>query len=309
METTQTQIAGSSWSRPLTRIAKDMTIDAGLICALLALGLLSAKIGRLRLKLIKSNGGKAAKLAGWLGFAGLIFFASPLTSNLLRTPLLREGARLQQVGGGCPSHPGPVVVLGGGATPDGLPGFESLERINAASIWISKNRPVTPLTVLLTGGPASVDRPTSVSEADVMARFLRMLMDEKKRGAPGRVSGEGGAILQYLTETRSLNTHDNAIYSREILGFTPPAAPGGPGAPAASPTRIVLVTSQVHMARSAMTFAKAGFEVCAVVAPEPEPVLGLVTESGWLNFPTARKTSATLNEWFGILGYWLRGWL
>ncbi len=273
-----------------------MTIDAGLICALLALGLLSAKIGRLRLRRIKFNGGKAAKLAGWLGFAGLIFFVSPLTSNLLRAPLLREGARLQNNGGGCPGHPGPVVVLGGGATPDGLPGFESLERINAASIWISKNRSVTPLTVLLTGGPASVDRPTSVSEADVMARFLRMLMDEKKGGAPGRVSGEGGARLQYLTETRSLNTHDNAIYSREILGFTPP-------------TRIVLVTSQVHMARSAMTFTKAGFEVCAVVASEEEPILGFVTEAGWLNFPTARKTSATLNEWFGILGYWLRGWL
>ena len=133
-----------------------------------------------------------------------------------------------------------------------------------------------------------------------MARFLRMLMDEKKGGAPGRVSGEGGAILQYLTETRSLNTHDNAIYSREILGFTPSAASG-------SPTRIVLVTSQVHMARSAMTFAKAGFEVCAVVASEEEPILGFVTEAGWLNFPTARKTSATLNEWFGILGYWLLG--
>ncbi len=191
-------------------------------------------------------------------------------------------------------HPGPVVVLGGGATPDGVPAFESLERITAASLWITKNHPPAaknPLTVLLTGGPASLDRPDSASEADVMARFLKLL------------NGVDGKKIEYLMENRSLNTHDNAVFSREILTARQPAEDSS------SPIKIVLVTSQFHMARSAATFAKSNFEVCAVIAPEAAPVFGLVTEAGWLNFPTARKTSATLNEWFGMLGYWVRGWI
>ncbi|NBQ54121.1 MAG: hypothetical protein EBU49_11140, partial [Proteobacteria bacterium] len=207
-----TQISASSWSRPLVRVAKDMTIDAGLVCALLAAGIFAVKIpaGRRRPHPLMR---RLAGVAGWTGFALLIGFSSPLTSNLLRAPLLKMGGQLQDAGGGCPMHPGPVVVLGGGATPDGLPA--SREILNA-----------------------------SLPEGD-----------------------------------RNL------------------------------PIKIVLVTSQVHMARSAATFAKSNFQICAVIAPEPAPVFGLVTEAGWLNFSTARKTSATLNEWFGMLGYRVRGWI
>ncbi|NDJ15570.1 MAG: hypothetical protein EBY17_31095, partial [Acidobacteriia bacterium] len=139
MDSTQTQISASTWSRPLVRVAKDMTIDAGLVCALFAAGMLIAQMpgGRRLPPLIRRLGG----VAGWTGFALLIGFSSPLTSNLLRAPLLKMGGQLQDAGGGCPMHPGPVVVLGGGATPDGLPALESLERINAASLWIAKNHP------------------------------------------------------------------------------------------------------------------------------------------------------------------------
>ena len=292
MDSTQTQISASSWSRPLIRIAKDMTIDSGLVCALLAAGILAGKIpaGRRLSNLMRRLG----KIAGWAGLGLLIGFSSPLTSNLLRAPLLTMGEQLRDAGGGCPMHPGPVVVLGGGATPEGLPGIESLERIHAASLWIAQNHPASaenPLTVLLSGGPATLDRPDAPSEAAVMTRFLKLL------------NGVDGKNIEYLTENRSLNTHDNAVFSREMLTARLPAGDRN------LPIKIVLVTSQIHMARSAATFAKSNFEICAVIAPEPAPVFGLVTEAGWLNFPTARKTSATLNEWFGMLGYRVRGWI
>ncbi len=292
MNSSQTQITASTWSRPLVRVVKDLTMDAGLVCTLLAAGLLAGKIPShwRRAGLLR----RLARGAGWAGFIGLIVFASPLTSNLLRAPLSNMGARLQEAGGGCLGHPGPLVILGGGATPDGLPGIESLERINAASLWIAKNHPptsVAPLTVLLTGGPANLDHPEGPSEATVMARFLKLLL------------GGSHKKIEYLIENRSLNTHDNADYSHEILNARQPVLDK------VQPLKIVLVTSQVHMARSAATFTKSKFEICSVIAPETPPVFGLITEAGWLNFPTARKTSATLNEWFGILGYWMRGWI
>jgi uncharacterized SAM-binding protein YcdF (DUF218 family) len=291
MDSTLIQISASSWSRPLIRVAKDMTLDAGLVCALIAAGILVRKT--------PAGQGWAAwlrRVAGLAGFAGLallIGFSSPLTSNFLRAPLLNKGKQLEEAGEGCPMHPGPVVVLGGGATPEGLPGIESLERIHAASLWIAKNHPASAanaLTVLLSGGPASLDRPDAPSEAAVMVRFLKLL------------NGNDRKKIEYLMENRSLNTHDNAVFSREILTARQPSGE------VHLPLKIVLVTSQVHMARAAATFAKSNFEICAMIAPEAAPVFGLVTEDGWLNFPTARKTSATLNEWFGMLGYWMRGW-
>jgi uncharacterized SAM-binding protein YcdF (DUF218 family) len=269
--TQQTQIAASGWSRPLVRVAKDMTFDAGLICALIAAGLWA---GRKR---------QWARTLGWAGFALLVLFSSPLAVNAIRAPILGWSTDIAEKGAGCVSHPGPVVILGGGASSDGLPALETMERVAAAATWIQAN-PV-PVAVL-SGGPASLDRKAEpgtapVTEAAAMERFARFL------------TGPGADHTRFIQENRSLNTHDNAIFTRELLG---------PG------KRIVLVTSQVHMPRAAATFEKAGFEVCAVIAPEAPPSWGIITEAGWLNFGTARKMVTTLNEWLGILGYRLLGW-
>ncbi|NDE13470.1 YdcF family protein [bacterium] len=274
MDPAQPQISASSWSRPLVRVAKDMSIDAGLVCVLIAAGLYGARRWRL------------ARVAGWLGLAVLVMFASPLTSNLLRAPLLRAGAELATTANDCSGHPGPVVVLGGGATAAGLPAFETMERVHAAAGWIATNHPAL---VVMSGGPTTSAAAEVVTEAGVMIAFARSILGNKAEG------------VRFIAENHSLNTHDNAIFSRDVLhqeSLSP-----------AAPLRVVLVTSQVHMPRAAATFEKAGFEVCAVIAPEVPPAAGFVSESGWLNFATARKTSTTLNEWFGIAGYWFGGWL
>jgi uncharacterized SAM-binding protein YcdF (DUF218 family) len=115
-----------------------------------------------------------------------------------------------------------------------------------------------------------------------MARLL-----EEWNIPPTAIQIEGGSI----------NTHENAIRSYEVL------APQGIH-------RILLVTSAMHMPRAAGAFRKAGFEVVAVPAD---------FHSGWRDpdilsrwFPSAdnlRDSYTALHEWLGIATYRLRGWI
>jgi uncharacterized SAM-binding protein YcdF (DUF218 family) len=98
-------------------------------------------------------------------------------------------------------------------------------------------------------------------------------------------------------ETGSINTHENAIRSCQIL------APLGI-------RQILLVTSAMHMPRAAAAFRKAGFQVTVAPADfrsgwgEPDYL------SRWL--PRAQylvDTEDALHEWMGIGIYRLRGWM
>lgn len=259
-------------------------MDAGLVVALLAIGL-SQGWFRPRFR-------KWAKTFGWAGLVLFVVLASPLTSSVIRAPLLDAAETLIAGGNDCTGHPGPLVVLGGGATPNGIPSDATLERLVAAARWLEKNHPPGSgeITVVVTGGPANLNVPGSLTESDAMAAILGRLIF-----APGTVGESSGEGVRIVKESASLNTHDNAVFTRTLLGDK-----GGP---------MVLVTSQIHMPRSVAVFAKAGFEVCAVHAPETRTPAGVLTESGWLNFATARKSVTTLNEYAGMLAYRLKGWL
>ena len=109
-----------------------------------------------------------------------------------------------------------------------------------------------------------------------------------------------------LLENRSLNTYENALYSGQILAEK-------------GITRIILVTSAIHMPRSVMLFEKQGFEVI------PAPTDFYVTEEGWQKMltpdpafqfvhllPSASNlelTTRVLKEYFGLIVYRLQGWL
>lgn len=106
-------------------------------------------------------------------------------------------------------------------------------------------------------------------------------------------------------ESESLNTYDNAVYSREIL--EPKAV-----------TDILLVTSASHMPRAVKLFEAQGFNVT------PMPADYTVTREAWdqlthgsiesqiLNLiPGANDLSLTtrmLKEYIGMVYYTLRGW-
>jgi len=92
-------------------------------------------------------------------------------------------------------------------------------------------------------------------------------------------------------ETLSRNTHENAVYTRQLL------APLGI-------ERIVLVTQSLHMRRAAEAFRRAGFEVIPAPTDYIGPPIGISAY-----FPrdaTFHESSLALHELVGRLWYRLR---
>jgi uncharacterized SAM-binding protein YcdF (DUF218 family) len=107
-------------------------------------------------------------------------------------------------------------------------------------------------------------------------------------------------------ETQSLNTHENAVRSAEVLKRE-------------GVNQILLVTSATHMPRAVRLFEKQGLEV--IPAPTDYAVVQETWDRLWepsirvqlLNFlPDASNLSGTttaLKEYLGIIVYKLRGWI
>src|SRR5664279_2659756 len=107
-------------------------------------------------------------------------------------------------------------------------------------------------------------------------------------------------------EDQSQNTYENALYCARILKTK-------------GITRVILVTSAMHMPRSVALFKKQGIDVI------PAPTDYTVTQStldglnhepflAWVVdvLPNASSLSLTANvlkEYFGIFAYRLQGWL
>lgn len=107
-------------------------------------------------------------------------------------------------------------------------------------------------------------------------------------------------------ETKSRNTYENALYSRQLLEEQ-------------GIDTILLVTSAIHMPRSVALFEKQGFTVV------PLPTDFIITERNWeeisrITFraqlanviPTVENLQLTtwaLKEYIGMIVYSLRGWL
>ena len=156
---------------------------------------------------------------------------------------------------------GDVMIVPGAETVQDMIGFSSYWRsVYAARTWKSGGF----REIVLTGGP---------SVAMLMHDFLIC------QGIPS------SAIR---VETRSTNTHENALFTKELLAGT-----NG---------RLVLLTSDYHMFRAYRAFRNAGLAV------EPHP------------FPDARKQyGSRLNRWgvfqslcgetTKIAYYFVRGWL
>jgi uncharacterized SAM-binding protein YcdF (DUF218 family) len=106
-------------------------------------------------------------------------------------------------------------------------------------------------------------------------------------------------------EDQSQNTYENALNCASLLKSR-------------GITRVILVTSAMHMPRSVALFRKQGIE------PIPAPSDFTVTEEGWKelgstpeavlvnilpNAGSLNLTSSALKEYIGLLTYHLRGWL
>lgn len=186
-----------------------------------------------------------------------------------------------------------IVVLGGGTESD-LPPRQAVEVnsagdriIHAADLYKNGAAPL----IILSGG--NIDWMESVEKSP--AADMRQIM--LKLGVP-----DSAMILQ----PKSQNTREDALYSAEILKER-------------GITRILLVTSAMHMPRSVGLFTRQGLEVI------PSPTDFTVTEDGWQrvlnpnfesfminlipNSSSLGLSTTALKEYIGILTYRLQGWL
>jgi len=175
-----------------------------------------------------------------------------------------------------------AIVLGGGVRPPNAddPYYdlgEASDRImEAVRLW----RAAKVKKILVTGGGVRWT-PGHASEGDAMRHFLEDL------GVPPD---------SILSETRSRNTHENALLSRPLWEKE-------------KFTTGLLVTSAMHMPRALATFTRLGYRVQPA---STDAIAGSFDSSlPFSVLPDVRALDATtsaIKEWVGLMVYRFRGW-
>jgi uncharacterized SAM-binding protein YcdF (DUF218 family) len=226
---------------------------------------------------------KWPRLGRRLGLAALALLLlaglGPL-GNILILPL---ESRFAPGWGGLPEPPATIVVLGG-AVDDQVTSqrrypLELNEAGDRVLVMIALARRYPDAAIVFTGGAADVIETTAEPEAEAIR---------------ARIGAYGLDPARMLFETRSRNTHENALLTKELLGER---ASG----------EVWLVTSAFHMPRAMGVFRKAGF------SPRAFPVD--YRTGSWGDalrfFPTMgeglRRTDLAAKEWVGLLAYRLTG--
>jgi len=180
-----------------------------------------------------------------------------------------------------------IVVLGGGTRPRiaPRPWYEVNEAgdriIYGAWLYKQGKAPV----MIVTGGRAEWLGEGGNPESEDMAAIAAML------GVPS------SAIIQ---ESQSFNTRDNATNTKQILTER-------------KISKILLVTSALHMPRSMEIFRKVGIE--SIAAPTDFLTVQSENNKGWAvildllpNVEALRNTTSAIKEYVGLIVYQLMGW-
>jgi len=174
-----------------------------------------------------------------------------------------------------------IVVLGGNTQANRANWFEPYNRATAtdridraAALYFAGKAP----KILVSGGAYE----GRVSEAQGMAKVLRL------KGVPEQ---------DIVQEKESRNTYENALFTKQLLNNQ-------------AHSKLLLVTSALHIPRAQATFKRLDMPtIPAGVAPQivmPEDYALNI----WLPHTRSLEASRTiLKEYFGLLGYWLRGWI
>jgi uncharacterized SAM-binding protein YcdF (DUF218 family) len=208
---------------------------------------------------------------GWLYLSSTALFANFLMGTLERGYVPRAMSVIADADA--------IVLLGGAMRGDShmgtLPDLnQHADRlVHTAALYKAGKAPV----VVLTGGGAEGVR----AEAEQMKEVLAVM------GVPSR---------SVLLEDKSRNTHDNAVFTAQLLKDR-------------GLHRVLLVTSAYHMRRSLALFSAQGVEVIPAPTDFQRPVAPPLLPEWLPNVGSLSQTTHALHE---IVGYWvysLRGWL
>ncbi len=223
------------------------------------------------------NASRRRRFLGWALITLLVFSNSFIVDEFVRhwevevVPLQAIDADIRT-----------AIVLGGGVYHDKENGKVKYGK-NAdrylSVLELYKNGIVD--RILVTGGPANYLEPWA-KESEII-RDLYVLC-----GIPSEA---------ILIENRSLNTYENAVYSKEILEEL-------------GEERFLLITSSAHIRRAQACFEEQGISV------QPYPSMKGVGNRRWeldyLLVPSLdnfSKWRGLIHEWIGFLSYKLRGYL
>jgi uncharacterized SAM-binding protein YcdF (DUF218 family) len=186
-----------------------------------------------------------------------------------------------------------AIVILGGATKSATkprPMVDVSERgdriLYGAKLYLEKKAPL----IIVAGGRIDPFNSAGIPESEDMAQLLEMM---------------GVASEAIVQEPESLNTYQNAVNVKKILEQR-------------GITKILLVTSAIHMPRSLLIFKRQGIDV--IPAPTDflvseldsltmgrtfqNIILNLVPDSDRLD-----KTTQAIKEYVGMAIYRLRGWI
>lgn len=205
-------------------------------------------------------------LSAWTSLGALLLI--PLEERFQRPdPMPENVAGIILLGGG---FEGRINMVRGGYE-TGVAGDRAVETAILA-------RRFPDARVLISGGTGTLIL-EGEGDADSAPRMLEALGVEPKR---------------MILESRSRNTHENAVFSRELANPQPGET-------------WLLVTSAFHMPRSMGLFRKAGFEV----EPWPSDYRTAGNETPGIlqasELDSLRNMNTALREWVGLVAYWLTG--
>jgi len=223
---------------------------------------------------------KAGRLGKGMAIAGLVALLALGFSPIGHALLLPLEERFPR--GPLPDDPvAGIIMLGGFEDPSvgrargALTLNESAERVTE-TVLLARRFPEA--KVVFTGGDASLILPGE-SAAPAVAEFLK---------------AAGVAPERIVLEGKSRNTHENAVFLRDLLKPQPT-------------DKWVLVTSAWHMPRAVGAFRQAGFHVL------PWPVDYRTRGANDLMMPFdkmtegLRRTDMAVREWIGLVAYRLMG--
>ena len=200
----------------------------------------------------------------WLGIFTLFILATPF----MGTALLRHLEDIRPPDLASVKHAQAIVILGG-STYHGAPEYGG-DTVGAATLqrlrYGARLAKQTGLPVLVSAGAPSGGSPLALAMRDALERDF--------------------GVAAKWTESASLDTRENALYSWQILKRE-------------KIERVLLVTQAAHMRRARKYFVAAGFQVipAPTVFSNPSPSIAydfLPTEIGM------NQSAAALHEWLGL---------